>query len=152
MLNIVLVEPEIPQNTGNIARTCAATRSRLHLVRPLGFDISERAVRRALARYGEGTLRLLLAVRRADNLAQAEPYRDRQKLIDQWEDLLELVLQSGDCFSLGQLAVRGGDLTALGLRGPAVGAALRELLEQVMDDKLPNDRGMLLEYVKEKLL
>ena len=47
MLNIVLVEPEIPQNTGNIARTCAATRSRLHLVEPLGFDISERAVRRA---------------------------------------------------------------------------------------------------------
>ncbi len=47
MLNLVLVEPEIPQNTGNIARTAAATRSRLHLVRPLGFDISERAVRRA---------------------------------------------------------------------------------------------------------
>ena len=47
MLNIVLVEPEIPQNTGNIARTCAATRSCLHLVRPLGLDISERAVRRA---------------------------------------------------------------------------------------------------------
>ena len=47
MLNIVLVEPEIPQNCGNIARTCAATRSRLHLVRPLGFDISEKAVRRA---------------------------------------------------------------------------------------------------------
>lgn len=46
MLNIVLVEPEIPQNCGNIARTCAATGSRLHLV-PLGFDISERAVRRA---------------------------------------------------------------------------------------------------------
>ena len=47
MLNIVLVEPEIPQNCGNIARTCAATGSRLHLVRPLGFDISEKAVRRA---------------------------------------------------------------------------------------------------------
>ena len=47
MLNIVLVEPEIPQNTGNIARTAAATRSRLHLVEPLGFDISEKAVRRA---------------------------------------------------------------------------------------------------------
>lgn len=47
MLNIVLVEPEIPMNTGNIARTCAATRSRLHLVRPLGFDISDRAVKRA---------------------------------------------------------------------------------------------------------
>ena len=47
MLNIVLVEPEIPQNFGNIARTCAATRSRLHLIEPLGFDISEKAVRRA---------------------------------------------------------------------------------------------------------
>lgn len=46
-LNIVLVEPEIPQNTGNIARTCAATGARLHLVRPLGFSISERAVKRA---------------------------------------------------------------------------------------------------------
>ena len=47
MLNIVLVEPEIPQNCGNIARTCAATGSRLHLVRPLGFDISDKAVKRA---------------------------------------------------------------------------------------------------------
>ena len=47
MVNIVLVEPEIPMNTGNIARTCAATRSRLHLVKPLGFDISDRAVKRA---------------------------------------------------------------------------------------------------------
>ena len=47
MLNVVLVAPEIPQNTGNIARTCAATGSRLHLIRPLGFDISESAVRRA---------------------------------------------------------------------------------------------------------
>ena len=47
MLHIVLVEPEIPQNCGNIARTCAATGSQLHLVEPLGFDISEKAVRRA---------------------------------------------------------------------------------------------------------
>ena len=47
LLNIVLVEPEIPQNCGNIARTCAATGARLHLIRPLGFDISEKAVRRA---------------------------------------------------------------------------------------------------------
>lgn len=47
MINIVLVEPEIPANTGNIARTCAATRSRLHLIKPLGFDISDKAVKRA---------------------------------------------------------------------------------------------------------
>ena len=47
MLHIVLVEPEIPQNCGNIARTCAATGSCLHLVEPLGFDVSEKAVKRA---------------------------------------------------------------------------------------------------------
>ena len=46
-INIVLVEPEIPQNTGNIARTCAATGAKLHLVHPLGFDISEKQVKRA---------------------------------------------------------------------------------------------------------
>lgn len=46
-LNIVMVEPEIPQNTGNIARTCAATGARLHLIRPLGFDTSEKSVKRA---------------------------------------------------------------------------------------------------------
>ena len=47
MFHVVLVEPEIPQNTGNIARTCAATGCELHLVEPLGFDISEKALRRA---------------------------------------------------------------------------------------------------------
>ena len=47
MFNIVLVEPEIPQNTGNIARTCAATGCRLHLVKPLGFEISDRYLKRA---------------------------------------------------------------------------------------------------------
>ena len=47
MLNIVLVEPEIPQNTGNISRTCACTHTRLHLVRPYGFELSDRTVKRA---------------------------------------------------------------------------------------------------------
>lgn len=46
-LNLVLVEPQIPQNTGNIARTCAATGARLHLVRPLGFEIDDRKLKRA---------------------------------------------------------------------------------------------------------
>lgn len=63
MLNIVLVEPEIPGNCGNIARTCAATGSRLHLIRPLGFDISERAVRRAGLDYWN-----LVEVRDYENL------------------------------------------------------------------------------------
>lgn len=46
-LNIVLVEPEIPQNTGNIARTCAATGARLHIVEPMGFKIDDKKLKRA---------------------------------------------------------------------------------------------------------
>ena len=46
-INIVLVEPEIPQNTGNIARTCAAIGAKLHLVKPLGFEITDKYVKRA---------------------------------------------------------------------------------------------------------
>lgn len=46
-LNVVLFEPEIPANTGNIGRTCAATGTRLHLIEPLGFSLSEKAIRRA---------------------------------------------------------------------------------------------------------
>lgn len=47
MLNIVLVEPEIPQNCGNIARTCAATGARLHLVKPMGFTVEDKKLKRA---------------------------------------------------------------------------------------------------------
>ncbi len=65
MINIVLVEPEIPQNCGNIARTCAATGCRLHLIRPLGFDISDKAVKRAGLDYWN-----LVEVLDYDNLDQ----------------------------------------------------------------------------------
>ena len=47
MINIVLYSPEIPQNTGNISRTCAVTGARLHIIKPIGFEISDRTLRRA---------------------------------------------------------------------------------------------------------
>ena len=53
MLNVVLVEPEIPANTGNIGRTCVLTGTRLHLVGPMGFELSDAAVRRAGLAYWE---------------------------------------------------------------------------------------------------
>jgi tRNA (cytidine/uridine-2'-O-)-methyltransferase len=65
--HVVLVEPEIPPNTGNIARLCAATNSVLHLVGPLGFSIDEHAVRRAGLDYWH-----LVDLRRHDILEQAE--------------------------------------------------------------------------------
>ena len=51
MLNVVLYEPEIPQNTGNIMRTCVATNTRLHLIKPLGFSLDEKVVKRSGANY-----------------------------------------------------------------------------------------------------
>jgi tRNA (cytidine/uridine-2'-O-)-methyltransferase len=53
MLNVVLLEPEMPANTGNIGRTCVATGTRLHLIRPLGFRLNEKAVHRAGLDYWE---------------------------------------------------------------------------------------------------
>lgn len=64
MFHVVLVEPEIPANTGNISRTCAATGCVLHLIRPLGFDISDKAVKRAGLDYWH-----LVDVRVYDDLA-----------------------------------------------------------------------------------
>ena len=75
MLNIVLHEPEIPQNCGNIARTCAATGSRLHLIQPLGFDVSEKAVKRAGLDYWH-----LVDVREYANLADFFSKNDVQKM------------------------------------------------------------------------
>jgi len=51
MINIVLYEPEIPQNTGNIMRTCAATNSKLHLIKPLGFSLDEKNIKRSAVNY-----------------------------------------------------------------------------------------------------
>ncbi len=53
MINIVLYEPEIPQNTGNIMRTCAGTNAKLHLIEPLGFDINEKTIKRSGVNYIE---------------------------------------------------------------------------------------------------
>lgn len=51
MINVVLFEPEIPENTGNIMRTCAASGARLHLIRPLGFALSEGVIKRSAVNY-----------------------------------------------------------------------------------------------------
>lgn len=53
MINVVLIEPEIPQNTGNIMRTCAATGVNLHLIEPLGFKLDEKSIKRSGANYIE---------------------------------------------------------------------------------------------------
>ena len=105
---------------------------------------TEKAVARAARQLGEDTLRQLLAVKRADNRAQSPLCRGRAADIDRAEAILDDLLARQSCFSLRELAVRGNDLTALGLRGPAVGEALQKLLDAVLDGSVPNERPALL--------
>ena len=94
-LHIVFVEPEIPPNTGNIARTCAATGTVLHLVEPLGFKIDDKSLKRAgldywpfvklevhesldafMEKYGQGNHRLFLATTKGGHIYADVEYRD----------------------------------------------------------------------------
>ena len=73
-----------------------------------------------------------------------ETYRQTERVLDE-------LLAADACFSLKDLAVKGNDLLALGLRGRAVGATLQACLDAVMDEAVPNDRAALLAYVAENL-
>lgn len=112
---------------------------------------TDKSIRRALRRLGEEDLRRLILVKRGDNFGQAPEYWDRQRELDRAEEILNRLLAEDACFSLRQLAVKGGDLLALGLSGPSVGAALEDLLEKVVDGALPNEREVLLAALKEDL-
>ena len=99
-LHIVFVQPEIPPNTGNIARTCAATGSVLHLVRPLGFSIDDKSLKRAgldywpfvklevhesldafMQKYGQDDRRLFLATTKGGHLYTEPQYRDEDMFL-----------------------------------------------------------------------
>ena len=103
-LNIVLVEPEIPQNTGNIARTCAALGAKLHLVYPLGFSISDKAVKRAGLDYWD-KLDIKKHVSLAEFLEKYEPEKNNMFFVTtkgkhtysepKYEDMSEVFLIFG---------------------------------------------------------
>lgn len=101
-------------------------------------------VRRRLNKLGEETFFDLLAVRRADTLALALPYRSRTGTLDELEALARSILAERPCLTLRDLAVDGHDLMALGCQGPALGRALRSLLDRVAEGSLPNEREALL--------
>lgn len=110
--------------------------------------IPEANLRRLLRRLGEARLRRLIALQRADNLAQAPEYRaERAAGLDEVLRRLDAILREDACFSLRQLAVNGRDLLALGLRGAEIGRALDFLLNEVVEGRLPNEQEALLAAV-----
>ncbi len=111
------------------------------------IDPTPTAVRRKLNKLGEDGFFDLLALMRADNLAQAPEFRDRQAIYDTLEEIAREILSEKQCFSLKDLAVKGNDLTALGYEGKAIGEALNQLLEAVLDGKCPNETSALLSFL-----
>lgn len=109
---------------------------------------TDKGIRRALRALGETDLRRLIAVKRADNLAQAPAYWDRQRELDRAEEILKKLLAEDACFSLRQLAVDGCDMMKLGLAGPAIGRTLNLLLDAVVNGEQPNERAALLEAAR----
>ena len=115
-----------------------------HMVYP---EASEKLLRRRLNQYGEERLRLLLPLQRADLLGTGTRSEADAAFFDDLEQLLGSVLAHAHCFRIKDLAVNGNDLMALGLKGKAIGQTLQYLLDQVMDEKLSNEKEELLEAV-----
>ena len=132
MLHIVLVEPEIPQNTGNIARSCAVTGSKLHLVRPLGFSLDDKHLKRAGLDYWDD-----LDVHCYDSFDQVEAA---------FPDGRFFLLSTHASRSYGEVSYRDGDILVFGKETAGLGAALlaRRANDAVRIPMLPNQRSLNL--------
>lgn len=115
----------------------------------ISLESQRRLMIRRLHQFGEEALRQLIDVRRADGLAKGTvACKEIEAHAAGLHAALENLLASQPCVTLKDLAVRGGDVTALGIKGKAVGECLNSLLEQVMNESIPNDRKVLLEEAK----
>lgn len=113
---------------------------------------SERQIKRMISQLGIDVFILLMEMKKADNSAKMEFVFKENDLLDEHIRTAKRLENEGCCMSLSRLAVNGRDLTALGFQGPEVGAALNELLELVIDGKLPNEKTLLIKYIYSKLL
>ena len=103
---------------------------------------------RRLNRFGEKDLRALFEIHRADRIATGHSSREKEdRRMAERMNALDVLLAERPCFTLKDLAVNGNDLKALGLSGPALGGALQQLLEAVMDGKVANEKAELNDFV-----
>ena len=107
-----------------------------------------RILLRRLNQHGEERLRLLLPLQRSDLLGTGTRTHKDAAFFDDVEEILRDLLAQARCFRIKDLAVKGNDLMALGLKGRAIGQTLQSLLEQVMEGKLPNEKEALLNAIE----
>lgn len=103
-------------------------------------------IKKKLNKYGEELFFDLIKLQRADNMGQSPAFRHRQETYNKIEAVAREIIESQQCFSLKDLAVKGDDIAALGLRGRDIGTALKKLLNAVIDGKAENTKDSLLEY------
>ena len=114
------------------------------------IDATETAVKRALGKMTPEFFFLLLALKRADNLAQNPLYHDRQAYYNQLETLAQEILARQECLTIKELAINGSDLLRLGVpQGRMIGNLLHTLLQEVLNNQIPNEKNVLLERAKE---
>ena len=114
------------------------------------LEPEKRFLRRCLNRLGSDRVERLLQLQEADMGSKGTGKQDQLQQFSQLRILLAEIKAENSCLQLKDLAVNGNDLLALGLTGKQIGETLNSLLEQVMDDVLPNDRSVLLEAAKRR--
>jgi len=116
------------------------------------IEASEKSVKRALSKMTLDFFFDLVALKRADNLAQHPDFHTRQAYYDELETLARGILARQDCLSLADLAIKGGDLISLGVPfGKEVGRLLNLALLEVLQNRILNEREQLLEFVKKNI-
>ena len=113
------------------------------------LEPDRKLLRRRLSQYGWESVADLLALQRADFTSKG--VREKGPDFSRIDDLLTELHREDACLSLKDLAVKGNDLTALGFSGKAIGQALNDLLEQVLEENLPNEKEALLSYLNTKI-
>lgn len=104
--------------------------------------------RHLIGQLGEEQFRMFIAILDADRVSKWKDRVDTRKYIEQMEACLERYLAGGFCCNIAELAINGKDVAALGLRGKQIGDALRSALEEVINDRIPNEREDLLSFIK----
>lgn len=110
------------------------------------IEPDSKTVKKKLQKYGEEIFFDLIKLQRADNMGLSPEFLYRQETYDKLEEIARQVIEENQCFSLKDLAVKGNDMIALGLKGKDIGTALDELLKAVIEERCDNDRESLLSY------
>ncbi len=105
-------------------------------------------LRRRISRLGAGTFGDLLLLQKADTLGTGVPHPETDRYFTQIQSLLAQIQAENACLTVKDLAVNGHDLMALGIQGKAIGEALDHILDLVIDEQIPNEKGALLDALR----